>query len=211
MHSHSLRRGTPLPNIWSHGEILRFITVDVTIIIIWEVGFTSGAAPTEVETLPAPDAFYTHQRVWARFFPTSWRLALTFTDKVLVWDVRNSKYLLRCTDAKFDGPVSFSDGRTSFSSDGRFFACSTTGSDIYFWKESPTGYLLRGILASTTAFPNLLISQDGEWIVVFGGRTIRLWRTKSFATLPSGIPTKAPQRTRNFVLDLLLIGCWQWL
>ena len=86
-------------------------------------------------------------------------------------------------------------------SDGRFLACSTTGSDIYLWKESPTGYALHSILASGTASSNPLLSQNGELILAFGGHTIQLWRTTGFTTLPSSVSTRAPQRGKNFVLE----------
>jgi len=44
-------------------------------------------------------------------------------------------------------------------------------------------------------------SRNGESIAAFGDRTIRLWRTRSFAAPPSSIMTRVPQPTRKFVLD----------
>ena len=194
MYSHSLGGDIPIRNdIWTHGESLRFATANATTITIWEVGFTSGVAPMEVETLPNPDGFNGSTRTGARFLPAPCRLALALEDKVLVWDVQNSKCLLRCTDTGFRP-------RMSFSADGRLFACSTTGSDIYLWKESPTGYILHEILASSTASPSPLLSRNGDSIVAFGGPTIRLWRTKGFTAPPSSISTRAPQHTGNFIL-----------
>jgi len=192
-YSHSLDGDIPLRNdIWTHGESLRFATADATTITIWEVGFTSGTTPTKVETLPAPDDFNNSEYTGARFLPTLCRLALALEDKVLVWDARNSKCLLHCTDTGLRPRMSFSDGS--------FFACSTTGSDIYLWKESPAGYILHEILASSATFPSPLLSRNGGLIVAFGGPTIRLWRTKSFTTSPSGILTRAPNHTENFIL-----------
>ena len=193
MHSHSFDSHTPLmDNIWAHGESLRFATVHTGTITIWEAGFTSGATPTEVETLPAPDGYHD---VYGslRLLPAPCRLALVLERGVLVRDVRNSNHLLHFTGAWFDK-------RMSFSSDGHFFACSTTGSGIYLWKESPTGYILHRILESSTDCPNPLLSPNGESIVVFGNHTIRLFRT-SLITTPSSIPTRAPRRTKDFVLD----------
>jgi len=112
----------------------------------------------------------------------------------MVWDVRNSKCLLhRILDTGFHSKMSFSDGR--------FFACLTAKSDVHLWKESPTGYILHEKLAISTDDPIPLLSPNGESIVVFGDRTIRLWHTKGFTTPPSNIFTRAPQRARSFVLD----------
>jgi len=205
MHSHSLNvNGLLLPNnIWTHGESLRFLSASERTITIWEVGFTSGATPTEVETLPAPDdfdprAFHkqdSYGRVeGVRFFPALCRLALNIWSGVLVWDARTSKYLLHRTRIN-------SYPRMSFSSDGHFFASSTSTSDVYLWKESPTGYIPHEIFASSTEYPNQLLSQDGESIVAYYGPTIRLWRTKRFATSPSSILTRPSRPTDNFVLD----------
>ena len=104
IHSHSLNSDIPLSNdIWAHGESLRFATVDAKTITIWEVGFTSGATPTEVETPPALDDLDPtvppcvdddHRTARVRLLPASCRLALNFRDKVLVWDLRKSKCLL---------------------------------------------------------------------------------------------------------------------
>jgi len=56
--SHSINGAIPLSNdIWTYGGSLRFATADATTITIWEVEFTSGATPTEVEILPIPDGF----------------------------------------------------------------------------------------------------------------------------------------------------------
>ena len=181
--------------VWTHGESLRFASVNVSTITIWEVEFTSGAKPTEVETLPAPDSVDCEHEV-VEFLPTPCRLALILQEggRVLVWDARNSRYLLESADAKFTR-------MTSFSSDGRFFASSTTGSVIYLWKESPAGYILRGILQTSAERPRPLLAQNGESIVGYGDRTIQLWRTKGFTTPPSGISTRDHQRAGDFILE----------
>ena len=192
--SHSLN-GTILPSdhTWTPGESLWFATVYAKAIAVWEIGFTSDATPTEVETLPSPDNF-THKVV--EFLPTACRLALVPQDggQVQVWDARNSRYLLECTDTLFYGP-------TSFSSDGRFFACTTSGFETYLWRESPVGYILHGILASNAPYPTPLLSQNGESIVTHSGSVIQLWRTKSSITLPSSILTQTPRSTEEFILE----------
>jgi len=201
--SHSIKGVFTLSDdIWTYGGSLRFATADATTITIWEVGFTSGATPTKVETLPAPDGFelrllphVDHDAPGKSFLflPTPCRLALAFGDKLQVWDVRESKCLLQYTDYTFY--------TMTFSSDGRFFACSTGGSGVYLWKESPTGYILHGKLVPGIPYPNPLLSRNGESIAVFVGYSVRLWRTKDFTAPHSGILTQAPGITGKFVLD----------
>ena len=184
IHSHSLNDTALLSNhIWTHEESLRFATADATTITIWEVGFISGAAPKEIETLPTPDGFDNERPRFTQLHPTPYQLAFVSRDKILVWDAQNSRFLLERADAKF-GPS------MSFSSDGRFFACSTAGSNVYLWKESPDGYILHGILASNAGYgPTPLLAPNGKSIVTFGGRTIKSWRTRSITVPPSTIST----------------------
>jgi len=193
--SHSINGRVPLSkDIWTYGESLQFATADWTAITIWEVGFTSGAIPTEVETLPALNQFSTEPWRKILFFPAPCRLAFISGNDVTVWDIRNSEYLL-C------GPNTGFYPEMSFSSDGRFFASSIDGSGVYLWKESPTGYILHGKLATGADPPRPFLSPNGESIVAFGSRTIRLWRTKSFTAPPSSMFTRDPQRVENFILD----------
>ena len=188
--------------IWTCGESLRFATAGSATITIWEVGFTSSATPTEVETISVPDDLnpgaphlerdsYRTERV--QFLPAPCRLVVVHSGIVLVWDVRNSRYLLRQTDNMYHP-------RMSFSSDNRFFACSTRRSGVYLWKESPTGYILHEKLTSGTGIPAPLLSPNGESIIAFGGHAIRLWHTRGFATPPSSIPTRVSQHLEDFVL-----------
>ena len=212
MHSHLL--GSPFANgdpfsdhgsvsidIWTHGESLRFVTTGPMTMTIWEIGFASGTTPMEVETLPIPDTvcstFPSHndyndltERV--RFLPVSCRLAIAHEGKVTVWDTRNSKSLLSHADPKCHP-------RISFSSDGSFFACSTTGTEIHLWKESRTGYRYHKTLTSSTEYSNPLISPNGKLVVAAGGRAIRLWHTKSFPATTSSILTRAPQHFEKIV------------
>ena len=186
--------------IWAHGESFRFTTVHRTAITIWEVGFTRDSTPTRVKTFfPFPGRHFRSRlevetQEEAQFLPSESRLALVSEDKVAVWDTHNSKCLLYCADTRFYP-------RMSFSSDGRFFACSTTGTDVYVWKESPTGYILHQILTSNTTRSRPLLSTHGESIIVLGGSAIRLWHTKVLTTPPSSGSTRTPQLARNFVAD----------
>ena len=197
MHSHSLDDAVPLgEHIWTHGKSLRFATTNATTITIWEIGFIPDATPAEVKTLPAPVDFDDERPEEAQLHPAPCRLAFVSRGRILVWDVRNSRYLLDCADAGFYPKV-------SFSSDGRFFACSTTGSNIYLWKESPAGYMLHGMFTFNNLYPTPLLARNGKSIVAFGGdsRTIQLWPTESLITPPSNIPIRTPQLTKNFILD----------
>ena len=197
MHSHLPNNIVPLSNlIWTHGESFRFATADSTTITIWEVRFISGVTPTEVETLPAPDGF-DHECETVQLLPAPCRLALVSqnSDQILVWDARNSRYLLECKGAEFYGQM-------SFSSDGLFFACPTTRFDIYLWKESPAGYILHRILVSNTMLSTPLLTRNGKSIATFGGRMIQLWRTGSSNTPgPSSISTQVPRSTDEFILE----------
>ena len=179
--------------IWTHGEFLRFATTSTTDVTIWEIGFTSGTTPTEVETLPVPESIENDDYFGTRFLLAPRRLALGFSEKVVVWDTQNCKHLLDFREAGLCRKMSFSDDR-------RFFACSTRGSDIYLWKESPTGYILHEKLASSVAYSQPLLSRNGRSIVAFENRTIQLWHTKSFTTTPSSILTRG-EHFETFALD----------
>ena len=179
---------------------MRFATSDRTTITILEVGFTSSVPPMEVESLPIPDDFDFGERVAIKLLPNPCRLALAFRDKVLIWDAPKSEYLLDYTDTELIPKI-------SFSPDGRFFACRTTGSEIYLWRETPAGYILHRTIPCGPASSHPLISRNGESIVTFGGRTIRLWRTKGpIAPLPPSVFTRTPQHTENFILDFSCDG-----
>ena len=186
-------------NIWTHGESLRFVAISKTATTIWEVGFTSDAIPTMVETFPpiGGDTTVNHKlHKCIGFHPAPYRFAFSSDElnDVGVWDVQKSKLLLSCRGTG-------GNPRVSFSSDGRFFACSTPEPSIHLWKESPTGYILHNTLATSIVHSHPLLSPNGESIVVFGGSTIQLWRTKGFTTTPSNVSTQTRQHTQNFVLE----------
>ena len=183
IHSHSPTFFVYARDIWIHGESLRFITVGREDITIWEVGFTSDAVPTKIESFPAPAdvCFKDPRKVFVKFLPVPYRLAIEDEGEVVVWDVQNSHYLLRSMDTRFSS-------RMSFSSDGRFFACSSPGWDVYLWKDSPVGYILHGILVCKTHIPIPLLSRNGESIVLLRNSAIQLSHTK-------GLPTPTPNFT----------------
>ena len=195
--SHSVDGGIPLSkNVWTRGDFLWFATADATTITIQEFGLKPDATPAEVETLPAPEEFEEGGRGCSdiQFLPASCRLAFVFRGEVLVWDARNSKIVLRWTEAGA-GAISFS------SFDGRFFACGT-GSEIHLWRESPAGYIPHKVISRCPGYSRLLLSRDGESVATVGDRTIWLWRTKGFTTAPS-VSTQPPQHDQ-FILDFSL-------
>ena len=206
MRSHSFNNGIPFSyHIWTHGESFRFATADAATITIWEVGFTLDATPMEVETLRSPVVFVDEDTAPGVRGPFSSSLLLTRTpedmillacangERILVWDIRNSKCLLDCEDTR---PF----GSKSFSSDGRFFVCGARQSTTFIWKESPTGYALHRILLSSDSLSNPLLSPNGESIITYQSLNIRLWRTRKITAPPSGALTKIPQYN-SFVLD----------
>ena len=193
VHSHSTGSAGSLVHIWTHGESLRFAILYATTITIWEVWFTSGATPTKVETLPSPIDFDEVSPTAFQIHPALLRLSSVSSGRILVWDVRNSRKLLDCADDHFDSNI-------SFSSDGHFFACSTR-SNIYLWKESPAGYILRGIFTPGIGFPTPLLSRNGESIATFGSQVIQSSRTEDFTIPPPGTLIRDPQNIEDFIVE----------
>lgn len=189
--SHSVKESVA-NTIWTHGKRLRFATVELRSIVIWEVGFTSSRAPTEVDSLSTPDNFSSDEFL---LFPALSRFAFIRRRRVLIWDARRLKNLLDSGDVK-------NPRNMTFSPDGRFFICGTKGPDVYLWKESPDGYLLHRKFISSTGPTKQVISPDGALIVAFYGSTIQLWRTTDPPTPPSTTPAQASHHTpENFVLE----------
>ena len=184
--------GHIVAQIWTHGEFIRFATVKPGSITIWEVGFTSDHTLTEIESLPAPDDTGSGRKL---FLPTLSRLAFILQDwAVLIWDARDSKFLLNFMGG---GRI----GRLSFSSDGRFFACGVTGQGVHLWKESPTGYVLHQKHVSGTADSQdrLFLSPDGESIIASRSDETHLWRTTDPINPPSSVPPQPAEQTRSIL------------
>ncbi|KAF9646343.1 hypothetical protein BDM02DRAFT_3188896 [Thelephora ganbajun] len=185
IHSHPVK-GKVVGNIWTHGKCLRFATMNPGSITTWEVGFTSGNTPTEIESLPLPDNL-PHDSHPYSFHPTLCRLAITHSNSggVLVWDARYSKFLL-------DEKCNCDCYGFSFSPDGRFFMYEERW-QIYLWKESPTGYTLHRKLSCEIEIPWLFISPNGESILVCGGSVLQLWHPMdpptSFSRERHDVPT----------------------
>ena len=197
IYSHRATEGRIVAPIWTHGGFLRFATVKPGSITIWEAGFTSDHTLAEIESLPAPDDV-DHWKNQHLFLPTLSRLAFILRDAVLIWDARDSKFLLN-----FVGDHWFLIWGLSFSSDGHFFACHATAGQVYLWKESPTGYVLHQKLATGPGYGYIqskpFLSPDGELIITSNTHTTELWRTTDLIDPPSSIPPR-PTGETNFVL-----------
>jgi len=142
----------------------------------------------EIESLPAPDDTGSGEHL---FLPTLSRLAFIFREAVLIWDTRDSKFLLNFVGgSRLRG--------FSFSPDGRFFACGAAPRGFYLWKESPTGYVLHQELVSNFSVGPFL-SPDGESIITSRPYETQLWRTTDPINPPSSVPTQSTEEG-HFVL-----------
>ena len=179
IYSYHVSGGRIVPPIWTHGESLRFVTINPGTITIWEVEFTSIHTLAKVDSFPVPDNIDYGEEYYGRkchdketlFLPSLSRLAIAFRDIVLVWDAQDYKLLLN-----FLG----NDQSTgmSFSLDGCFFACGTDGAGIHLWKDSPTGYTLhQKVKLAGYTFSRPLLSPNGDSIIAFNHSTLQLWRT----------------------------------
>jgi WD40 repeat protein len=192
-HIHAHRVGRVFGRkVWTHGECIRYATFASGSIIIWEFGFTSGHEPTQVESLFIPGDFDPPEGL--SLHPTLFRFAFVDRETVLVWDSRQSRFLLNSNDV--ENPMEM-----SFSLDGRFFTCGTRGREIYLWRESPAGYLLHRKLESNYGYPHSHISPDGELIIGRSVSGIQVWRTTDPATSLSSILTQTPPRTGTCMVE----------
>ena len=169
VYSYPIPKGRLMPPIWTHGEYIRFATVEPESIRVWEVAFNSTNAPEVVDFLLLPDEIRSSRGLL--FLPTLSRLAFTLQEKVSVWDAQDSKLLLDFTARNELSGM-------SFSPDGRFFTCSTK-QELHVWKESPIGYEPHQNLAlgSMFGFPTIFFSPNGESIIMVHDTTVSLWPT----------------------------------
>ena len=205
-------------NIWTHGESLRFATIEPTTISVWEVGLLANFTPMKVATFPIPENMHhtgslglKSLRTRVQFFPASYRLVLTRASEsacqILVWRLGDPEPRFIGTDGRSIAP------RVTLSSDGRFLAYPGIEAEVYLWKESPTGYVLAAILPPSARYSDPLLSPNGESIIICDSSRIRLWCTNAFKTntttataAPSSSPSSSsvstqPQQTENFVLE----------
>jgi len=195
IYSHRVSEGRIVAQIWTRGEFLRFATVKPGSITIWQVGFTSESALAEIESLPAPDDVGHPEE--SLFLPTLSRLAFILRGAVLIWDARDSKFLLNFVGGGVPRGL-------SFSSNGRFFACGLArGQGVHLWKESPTGYVLHQQFVQSEPAVNWItpfLSPDGESIVTSKYFLVtQLCRTTDLINPPSGVPPQ-PAKETDFIL-----------
>ena len=89
----------------------------------------------------------------------------------------------------------------NFSSDGHFFACTTSTSEVCLWKESPTGYTLSEKFTPYTQCSMPCFSPNCESLVTFSGATIQLWHIKSFTTTASDLAQSIHHTGEDFILE----------
>ena len=194
-HLHRVSGGRIITPIWTHGEFLRFATVEPGHITIWEVEFASTRTPEAIDSLPTPGDI-SGAKAFERslFLPGLSRLAIAFIDGLVVWDARDSKDLLYIPKWNYAG--------MSFSSDGSFFTCAIRSiGEVRVWKESPAGYVLHQKLAFSTLHMSTgpLLSPNGGSIAISFYSIIHLWHTKH-QILPKD-PTPTPElQLRPFIL-----------
>jgi WD40 repeat protein len=179
--------------IWLHEQSLRFAAVEPGAIAVWEIPFASGYSRREVESLDIPANFNPSKPFV--FLQTPYRLAYVVGGGVFIVDVQHDNVLLEAEDANPQGSV------MTFSPDGRFFACGTTGPDIYLWKESPTGYILHQKFTSSTQSPIPLFSPDKASVVTWDPSTIQLWPLEGIPAPAEGDLPQLTKRSEQFLLD----------
>jgi len=195
IYSHTVE-GPVTDTIWTHGECIRFATLEPRSVTVWEVGFTSEHPAAKVESVQTPNDF----DPWREFvfLPTPFRLAFVLGRAVIVWDAQRSEVLLNFVGGR-------EPRKMTFSPNGRFFACGTDGPEVYLWKESPTGYILHLTLISNSGHHSRprepLISPDGQSIIVSHGPVLQSWSTADSSVLPSGVhPTQTSRPPQRFIL-----------
>ena len=192
---HRVSEGRIIAPIWTHGEHFRFATVELQSITIWEALFGSTHTPTQVKTFPSQNETLDGERFL--FLPALSRLAFVQRGTVLIWDARAPKRLLKsgaipALHFARNPDMAHSSSRSSFSSDGGFFACMTAAGEVYVWKESPPGYILHQRLAFSipddSTGPRL--SPNGESIIISLHSAIHLWSTRDqvlpYPNVPAG-------------------------
>ena len=190
-HRSSELKGQIVGPIWTHGEHLRFAVVKEGSIVVQETGFTSSAM-LEVESFPAlPDSIErAYQLV---FLPSLSRIAFSFFRKILMWDARHSKILLKHRHSDTSSGI-------TFSSDGQFFAAViSSDNNIYLWKNSSAGYVFHRKYPTTATNFSPILSPDGESIILHDTETVQLWPTSGQLVHPPVSTTHSyPQ---NFILE----------
>ena len=157
-----------IKNIWTCDENLQYATEDSGSFIIWQVNFTSTHAPIKVTSLSTPDNFSIEKAV---LLPTLSLLAFVVKKIVLVWDTQNQKILLDSADVK-------NPRAPSFSPDGHFFLCGTSGPEFHLWKKSSDNYIYCQKFGSNAGRATPIISPNEDSIFSYQNTMLQLWATK---------------------------------
>lgn len=162
--------------IWTDDDCLRFVTLKPEPITMWEASFTSVHTPAMVRSLPTPDEVADIKDQNSLFHPVLSQLAFTARGMVLIWDTQIAGFLL-----KFRPALTLHTAKVckmSFSSDGCFFAHTSTNQEVYVWKGAPTQcYVLHQKLRFPPGQIHPLLSPNGKSIVTAVSSTIHLWHT----------------------------------
>ena len=193
--------------IWSHDEYLRFATINLKLITIWQSPFSLEHPPVEVTSLPIPDGITDANGFL--FLPSLSRLAFILEGTIQVWDVKTSNLLLK-SEFALDryglwNPIEDDLPCSSFSSDGRFFAYTNTAREFHVWKESPTGYLLHQQLPFFFSLSRPRLSPNSESIIALLRSKIYQWHTRNQSlSLPRvlGNGRRSSDFTLGFSLDM---------
>ena len=169
VNSYTVQEGHIMPPIWTHGECIRFITLESGTFSIWEVGFSSVNPPAEVESFLLSDEMLSTRKLVV--LPTLSRLAFALPQNVLILGPQDSRLPLEFVDREEFFEM-------SFSSDGRFFLC-VSRQRLHVWKESPVGYTLHQnlVLGGALPSPSPYFSPNGESIVMVLRSTVIVWPT----------------------------------
>ena len=185
----------PIATIWTHGECIRFISIDMRSITMWEAAFTSVHTPVMIESFSGPTEMITNLNESFLFLPAHSQLAFTAIYMVYIWDLQGSRFLLKY------GPISDKYGKHPFgmslSSNGCFFSCMSIDGEVYVWKRS-SNYVLHQKLTFHPE-PMCLISPNGESIIVVGSSKIHLWHTRGQTLSISS--TTAHEHGREHILE----------
>ena len=180
--------GHIVASIWTHGECLRFVTVNPRTITVWQVGFTSMHTLMKVESFPTPDN--AGHLDYALFLPIRYLFIFPLLG---IWDVQDSKLLQKI---RINGNQDM-----SFSSDGHFFIHEDRYGGIHLWEESPPSYVLHGTLRSgVRRYSRPLLSPNGKSITTSTGDKTQLWHTADPIASHSSVSTRRIKPT-NFLLD----------
>ena len=189
--------------IWSHDGCYHYATISPVLgIRIWKSPFISEYPRTkEVKSLPIPNEIVDGSNFL--FLPALSRLAFTLKDSIQIWDAKASKLLLKSKFTPTWLPDMRYPPRSSFSSDGHFFASASATREVYVWRESPTGYVFHQqlpFLTSPFPSPGPQLSPNGKSIIIAANSKIHQLQTRNHTL---SLPSFSTQGTyqHHFILE----------